>query len=79
MQTDAATSNDVGSSREVIALLSLRAVQTNATLLSYPFVITNLKKCGEFLDQKFDRFQPLRNNSNNTQQHTTGCANRRYM
>ena len=39
-----------------------RAVQTDPTLLRYASVITEQKKCWELLDEKFDRFQTLRNN-----------------
>jgi len=53
-----------------------RAVQTNPTLLRYASAITEQKKCWELLAEKFDRFQTLRNN---TQQHATGCANERNM
>ena len=38
------------------------------TLLRYASVITEQKKCWELLTEKFDRFQTLRNN---TQQHVT--------
>ena len=51
-----------------------RAVQTNTTLLPYTSAIMEQKKCWELLAEKFDRFQTLRNN---TQQHATGCANGR--
>ena len=47
-----------------------RAVQTDTS------AITEQKNCWESLAQKFDRFQTLRNN---TQQHATGCANGRHM
>ena len=47
-----------------------RAVQTDSTLLRYASAITE-QKCWELLAEKFDRFQTLRNN---TQQHATGCA-----
>ena len=47
-----------------------RAVQTDPTLLCYASVITEQKKCWELLAEKFDRFQTLRNN---TQQHPTTC------
>ena len=53
-----------------------RAVQTDPTLLRYASAITEQKKCWELLAEKFDRFQTLRNN---TQQHPTGCANGRNM
>ena len=53
-----------------------RAVKTDPKLLRYASVITEQKKCWELLAQKFDRFQTLRNNS---QQHATGCANGRNM
>ena len=45
-----------------------RAVQTDPTLLRYALAITEQKKCWELLAEKFDRFQTLRNN---TQQHLT--------
>ena len=38
--------------------------------------ISEQQKCWELLAQMFDRFQTLRNNS---QQHVTGCANGRNM
>ena len=47
-----------------------RAVQTDPTLLRYALEITEQKKCWQFLAQMFDRFQSLRNNS---QQHATSC------
>ena len=53
-----------------------RTVQTDPTLLGYASAITEQKKCWELLAEKFDRFQTLRNNS---QQHATGCANGRNM
>ena len=64
----------VGLPREIIALLSLRAVQTDATLLSYALWS---RRREDFLAQKFDRFQILRNNSNNMQQgvHTDATCN----
>ena len=46
-----------------------RAVQTDPTLLRYASAITEQKKCWEFLPEKFDRFQTLRNN---IQQHEQG-------
>ena len=46
------------------------AVQTDPTLLRYALAIMEQKKCWELLAQMFDRFQTLRNNS---QQHTTTC------
>ena len=51
-----------------------RAVQTDPTLLRYASAITEQKKCWELLSEKFDRFQTLRNN---TQQHPRTC-NRVY-
>ena len=36
-----------------------RAVQTDPTLLRYVSVITEQKKCWEFLTHKFDWFQTL--------------------
>ena len=53
-----------------------RTVKTDPTLLRYASAITEQKKCWELLAEKFDRFQTLRNNS---QQHATGCANGRNM
>jgi len=53
-----------------------RAVQTDPTLLRYASAITEQKKCWELLAEKFERFQTLRNN---TQQHPTRCANGRNM
>ena len=47
-----------------------RAVQTDPTLLRYVSAFTEQKKCWELLAEKFDRFQTLRNN---TQQHPTTC------
>ena len=47
-----------------------RAVQMDPTLLRYASAITERKKCWELLTEKFDRFQTLRNN---TQQHPTTC------
>ena len=38
-----------------------RAVQTDPTLLRYASAIMEQKKCWEFLAEKFDRFQTLRN------------------
>ena len=47
-----------------------RAVQTDPTLLRYASAITEQTKCWELLAEKFDRFQTLRNN---TQQHPITC------
>ena len=47
-----------------------RALQTDTTLLCYASEITEHKKCSELLAEKFDRFQTLRNN---TQQHPATC------
>ena len=47
-----------------------RAVQMDPTLLHYASAITEQKKCWKLLAEKFDRFQTLRNN---TQQHPTTC------
>ena len=47
-----------------------RAVQTDPTLLRYASAITEQTKGWELLAQKFDRFQTLRNSS---QQHATTC------
>ena len=44
-----------------------RAVQTDPTLLGYPSAITEEKKHWELLAHKFDRFQTLRNNSQQRQ------------
>ena len=52
------------------AITVCRAVQTDPTLLRYALEITEQKKCWQFLAQMFDRFQILRNNS---QQHATSC------
>ena len=65
MRNERARPNNVG-----------RVVQTDPTLLRYASAITEQKKCWELLAEKFDRFQTLRNN---TQQHPTGCANGRNM
>ena len=46
------------------------AVHTDPTLLRYASAITEQKKCWELLAEKFDRFQTLRNN---TQQHPATC------
>ena len=50
-----------------------RAVQTDSTLLLYASASTEQKKCWELLAQNFDRFQTLRDNSqqasNNIHQH----------
>ena len=46
------------------------AMQTDPTLLHYASAITEQKKCLELLAEKFERFQTLRNN---TQQHPTTC------
>ena len=51
-----------------------RAVQTDPTLLRYASAITEQKKWWELSAKKFDRFQTLRNN---TQQHPT-TSNRVY-
>ena len=56
-----------------------RAVQTDPTLLRYASAITEQKKCWELLAEKFDRFQTLRSNTQQPQQHATGCANGRNM
>ena len=53
-----------------------RVVQTDPTLLRYASAIMEQKKCWELLAEKFDRFQTLRNN---IQQTLTGCANGRNM
>ena len=45
-----------------------RVVETGPTLLRYASAITEQKKCWELLAENFDRFQSLRNN---TQQHPT--------
>ncbi|CAH3172383.1 unnamed protein product, partial [Porites evermanni] len=50
--------------------ITVCSVQTDPTLLRYALEITEQKKCLEFLAQKFDGFQSLRNNS---QQHATSC------
>ena len=52
-----------------ISQADLWAVQMDPTLLCHASAITEQKKCWEFLlGEKFDRFQTLRNN---TQQHPT--------
>ena len=51
-----------------------RAVQTDPTLFRKQK--NGTKECWELFAEKFDRFQTLRNN---TQQHATGCANGRNM
>ena len=53
-----------------------RAVQTDPTWLRYASVITEQKRCFELFSEKFDQFQTSRNNS---QQHSTGCANGRDL
>ena len=86
VQTDATTPNNVGTcSASWDNSISLcnpcvmsvrgpnnvgRAVQTDPTLLRYASAITEQKICWELLAEKFDRFQTLRNN---TQQHPTTC------
>ena len=40
-----------------------QGVQTDPTLLRYASAITEQKKCWELLAEKFDRFQTLRNNT----------------
>ena len=45
-----------------------RAVQTDPTLLGYTSAITEEKKHWELLAHKFDRFQTLRNNSQQRRQ-----------
>ena len=47
-----------------------QGVQTDPTLLGYASAITEQKNSWELLAEKFDRFQTLRNN---TQQHPTTC------
>ena len=47
-----------------------KAAKMAPTLLCYFAVITEQKKCWELLVQKFDRFETVRNNS---QQHSTIC------
>ena len=42
-----------------------KAAKMAPTLLCYFAVITEQKKCWEFLVQKFDRFETLRNNCAN--------------
>ena len=85
VQTDATTPKNVGTYGASIQPISLcklcimslrgannvgRAVQTDPTLLRYASAITEQKKCWELLAEKFDRFQTLRNN---TQQHPITC------
>ena len=47
-----------------------RSVKRDPTLLRYASAITEQKKSWELLAEKYDRFQTLRNN---TQQHPTTC------
>lgn len=49
-----------------------RAAQADPTLLRYASTITEQKKLGELVAQKFHWFQTLRNNF---QQHLTTCNN----
>ena len=71
----------VGLPREVIALLSLRAVQTDATLLSYARLCDHADKrnVGTFCLKSLTGFKLCATTHNNKQQHATGCANRRIM
>ena len=48
-----------------------RTVQNGPTFLRFASAITEQRKCWELVGQKFDRFQTLRNNS---QQHATNCS-----
>ena len=50
-----------------------RAVQTDLTLLHYTSAITEQKKCWELLAEKFDRFQTLRNNTQQGVQTDATC------
>ena len=45
-----------------------RAVQTDPTLLRHILAITEQKKCWELLAEKFDQFQTLRNNMQQSEQ-----------
>ena len=59
-----------------------RAVQTDPTLLRFTSAITEQKKFWELFAQKFDRFQTLRNNSQqprNNVRHAIGCGNGRNI
>ena len=79
VQTDATTPNKFGtcSASYVMSVRGPnnvgRAVQTDPTLLRYASAITEQKKSWELLAEKFDRFQTLRNNTNNIQQTDTKC------
>ena len=55
---------------QLISQQRWKSCQTDPTLLRYASAITLQKKCWELLAEKFDRFQTLRNN---TQQHSTTC------
>ena len=50
-----------------------RAVQTDPTLLRYASAITEHKKCWELLAEKFDQFQTLRNNTQQSVQTDATC------
>ena len=52
-----------------------RAVQTDSTLLLYASASTEQKKCWELLAQNFDRFQTLRDNSQqaSNNKHQNAC------
>ena len=49
------------------------AVQTDPTLLRYDSEVTEQKKCWEFLAEKFDRFQTLRNKQQRGVQRDATC------
>ena len=50
-----------------------RAVQTDPTLLRYASAITEQKKCWELLAEKFDRFQTVRDNTQQGVQTDATC------
>ena len=50
-----------------------RAVQKDPTLLRYASAITEQKKCWEFLAEKFDRFQTVRDNKQQGVQTDATC------
>ena len=50
-----------------------RAVQTDPTLLHHASAIMEQKKCWELLAEKFDRYQTLRNDMQQSVQTDTRC------
>ena len=48
--------------------------KTDPTLLRYASTITEQKKCWELLAEKFDRFQPLRNNTQHVTSNNVGSS-----